>query len=116
MPPAPPPPSEIEQIIRDVWPDDLEERALRVAWRESNYNPRAQNSCCSGLFQIYYDVHAEWLAADFGVTSVEGLYDPRTNAEVAYALYQRCRRLGPVAEHRRLTTLLAVERSRPTVR
>jgi hypothetical protein len=89
VPPAPPPPSEIEQIIRDVWPDDLEERALRVAWRESNYNPRAQNSCCSGLFQIYYDVHAEWLAAEFGVTSVEGLYDPRTNAAVAYAVYQR---------------------------
>ena len=62
MPPAPPAPGEIEQIIRDVWPDDLEEQALRIAWRESNYNPRAQNYCCSGLFQIYYEVHAGWLA------------------------------------------------------
>ena len=33
------PPAEIEQIIRDVWPDDLEEQALRIAWRESGYNP-----------------------------------------------------------------------------
>ena len=62
VPPAPPAPAEIEQIIRDVWPDDLEEQALRIAWRESSYNPRAQNFCCSGLFQIYYDVHAGWLA------------------------------------------------------
>ena len=88
VPPAPPAPGEIEQIIREVWPDDLEEQALRIAWRESGYNPRAQNYCCSGLFQIYYDVHASWLA-DLGVTSADDLYDPRTNATAAYALYQR---------------------------
>jgi Lysozyme like domain/LysM domain len=88
VPPAPPAPGEIEQIIRDVWPDDLEEQALRVAWRESGYNPRAQNTCCSGLFQIYYDVHASWLA-ELGITSAEDLYDPHANATAAYALYQR---------------------------
>ena len=88
VPPAPPAPGEIEQIIRAVWPDDLEEQALRVAWRESGYNPWAQNFCCSGLFQIYYDVHASWLA-DLGIDSVEDLYDPQLNATVAYALYQR---------------------------
>jgi LysM repeat protein len=88
VPPAPPAPGEIEQIIRDVWPDDLEEQALRIAWRESGYNPRAQNFCCSGLFQIYYDVHAGWLA-DIGINSVEDLYDPHANATAAYTLYQR---------------------------
>jgi hypothetical protein len=88
VPPAPPAPGEIEQIIRDVWPDDLEEQALRIAWRESSYNPRAQNFCCSGLFQIYYEVHAGWLA-DIGVGSVEDLYNPRLNALAAYTLYQR---------------------------
>ncbi len=88
VPPAPPPPAAIEQIIRDVWPDDLEEQALRIAYRESNYNPRAQNYCCSGLFQIYYDVHASWLA-ELGINSVEDLYDPHLNATAAYALYQR---------------------------
>ena len=71
-----------------MWPDDLEEQALRIAWRESGYNPRAQNHCCSGLFQIYYDVHASWLA-DLGINSVEDLYDPHLNATAAYALYQR---------------------------
>ena len=88
VPPAPPPPAEIEQIIRDVWPDDLEEQALRIAWRESGYNPRAQNYCCSGLFQIYYDVHAGWLA-ELGINSAADLYDPHANATAAYALYQR---------------------------
>jgi LysM repeat protein len=88
VPPAPPPTAEIEQIIRDVWPDDLEEQALRVAWRESGYDPRAQNFCCSGLFQIYYDVHASWLA-EFGINSAADLYDPHANATAAYALYQR---------------------------
>jgi LysM repeat protein len=87
-PPTPPAPGEIEQIIRNVWPDDLEEQALRIAWRESSYNPRAQSYCCSGLFQIYYDVHASWLA-DLGIDSVEDLYDPHANATAAYAVYQR---------------------------
>ena len=71
-----------------MWPDDLEEQALRIAWRESGYNPRAQNYCCSGLFQIYYDVHASWLA-ELGINSAEDLYDPHVNATAAYALYQR---------------------------
>jgi LysM repeat protein len=86
--PPPPPAGEIEQIIRDVWPDELEDQALRIAWRESSYNPYAQNFCCSGLFQIYYEVHAGWLA-DLGVDERSDLYDPRTNATAAYALYQR---------------------------
>jgi LysM repeat protein len=88
VPPAPPAPGEIEQIIRDVWPDELEEQALQIAWRESGYDPYAQNYCCSGLFQIYYDVHASWLA-DLGINSSSDLYDPRLNAEAAYTLYQR---------------------------
>ena len=63
-PPPPPPPSpvspaEVEAIIRSVWPDELEERALEVAWRESNYRPTAKNSCCYGLFQIYWSAHQE---------------------------------------------------------
>ena len=54
--PAAPPASALEaqQIIRDVWPDELEDKALEIAWRESNYIPTAYNGwCCYGLFQIY---------------------------------------------------------------
>ena len=84
----------VERIVRDVWPDALEDTALAIAWRESGYQPRAQNQCCSGLFQIYYDVHKGWLA-DLGIDSRNDLYDARTNAEAAFALYQRAGGWGP---------------------
>ena len=86
----------VERIIRDVWPDALENTALAIAWRESGYQPRAQSQCCSGLFQIYYDVHKGWLAG-LGIDSRSDLYDPRTNAEAALALYQRAGGWGPWA-------------------
>ena len=78
-------------IIREVWPDDLEETALFVARRESNFVHSVvggSNGCCLGLFQIYWSVHRVWLA-DIGVSSAEQLLDPRVNAEVALALYKR---------------------------
>jgi LysM repeat protein len=93
-PTAPTAPADIEQIIRDVWPDELEERALEIAWRESNYVPTAKNYCCYGLFQMYWDVHKSWLS-DMGITSSAQLYDPETNARAAYALYQRAGGWGP---------------------
>ena len=71
-----------------MWPDNLEEKALQIAWRESNWQPRARNYCCHGLFQIYYDVHKSWLPS-VGVNSVEDLYDPYLNSVAAYTLYQR---------------------------
>ena len=94
-PPAttqPPPPAnnytkaQVAQIIRDVWPDDLEDEAIRIATRESNLIPTVRNYCCYGLFQIYYSAHRTWLAS-MGITSAAQLYDPLTNATAAYALY-----------------------------
>jgi len=88
----PPPPAntytkaQVAQIIRDVWPDDLEDEAIRIATRESNLIPTVRNSCCYGLFQIYYAAHRAWLAS-IGVTSAAQLYDPRVNASAALALY-----------------------------
>lgn len=87
-------PGDVEQIIRDVWPDELEERALEIAWRESNYVPTAKNYCCYGLFQMYWNVHKSWLGG-IGVTQAEQLFDPVTNAQAAYALYQRAGGWGP---------------------
>ena len=86
----------IEQIIREVWPDDQEDEAISIAWRESNHNPTVHNYCCYGLFQIYYSVHKTWLNA-MGITSADMLYDPRVNATAAYALYQRSGGWGPWA-------------------
>jgi len=84
----------VEQIIRNVWPDHLEERALVIARRESNLQPGVRNYCCFGLFQIYYDVHRSWLRS-IGVDSAEDLYDPYLNTVAAYTLYQRSGGFGP---------------------
>ena len=85
---------EVEQIIREVWPDDLEEEALRIARRESNLVPTAKNYCCYGLFQLYYSVHKSWLS-QMGVTSSAQLFDPRINATAALQLYYRSGGFGP---------------------
>jgi len=85
---TPPAPAETpEQIIRDVWPDQLEEHALRIAYRESRFVPTVRNYCCYGLFQIHWKAHRSWLIP-LGITGPEQLFDARTNALVAYALYQ----------------------------
>lgn len=80
--------SEVQQIIRDIWPDELEEKALDIAFRESRFDARAYNGwCCYGVFQLYWTVHEGWLD-DYGIDSIEDLYDARKNTEAAYAMYQ----------------------------
>jgi hypothetical protein len=92
-PPTTPPPrqswgeSEVVQIIRSVFPDDIEEHALFIANRESRFDPYARNFCCTGLFQIYGAVH-EKLINSLGF-SVDQLTDPLVNSVVALAIYQR---------------------------
>ena len=65
--------------------------AIPIVWwgaRKGRLRPTAQNSCCVGLFQLYYDLH-EWWLADMGITTRSGLFDARANARAALALYQR---------------------------
>ena len=88
---------QIEQIIRDVWPDDLEGQAIAIAKRESKLRPNVigtPNSCCYGLFQIYYRWHRVWLKK-LGVTKPAQLLDPVTNARAALELYRRSAGWGP---------------------
>ncbi|MCC6227368.1 MAG: transglycosylase SLT domain-containing protein [Microthrixaceae bacterium] len=77
-------------MIRDIWPDDLEEQALRIAWRESGFRPdvTSPTGCCHGVFQLHWFAHGSWLS-DLGITSRDQLFDARTNIQAAYALYQR---------------------------
>ena len=91
---APPSPAVVEAMIREVWPDDLEDKALEIAWRESGYRTNVKNWCCYGLFQIHWSAHKSWLD-DFGATSPADLLDARTNIRAAYALYQRSGGWGP---------------------
>ena len=74
-------------IIRSIFPADIADKAISVARRESNFNPNAQNWCCTGLFQIYGKAHVSTIAA-LGYT-VSQLTHPTVNTVVAYALYQR---------------------------
>jgi LysM repeat protein len=92
--PAAVPESEATAIIREVWPDELEERALEIAWRESNHRSNVNNFCCYGLFQIHFSVHRSWLAP-LGIDSADDLFDPRLNSIAAYTLYQRAGGWGP---------------------
>jgi hypothetical protein len=90
-------PKAVIQIIREEWPDELEERAIQIARRESKLVPHVvgiPNGCCYGLFQIYYRWHKTWLP-QVGVNNPDQLLDPRLNARAAYRLYQRNNGWGP---------------------
>lgn len=76
------------QIIRDVFPDALEKRALEIVQRESRTNAAAYNFCCYGLFQIHFQAHKSWLAI-MGVTNPSQLLDAGNNARAALMLYKR---------------------------
>jgi LysM repeat protein len=88
--------AEVIQIIRDAWPDELEERALAIVQRESKFQPGAVSGsrCCYGLFQIYYRWHKNWLPT-VGVNSAQDLLNPILNTKAAYRMYQRNNGWGP---------------------
>ncbi|MEO6571948.1 MAG: LysM peptidoglycan-binding domain-containing protein [Ilumatobacteraceae bacterium] len=92
---APASPAEVQRLIREIWPDDLEEHALDIARRESSFDPMADNGwCCVGVFQIYWKVHQSWLD-DYGIVTRDDLFDARKNITAAYAIYQRAGGFGP---------------------
>jgi LysM repeat protein len=80
--------AESEAIIRDIFPNKLERRALKIAQRESRLNHVAHSWCCLGLFQIYFGANKAFLGT-LGITNASQLLDARTNATAAYAMYQR---------------------------
>ena len=80
--------AESEAIIREIFPDRLERRAVKISKRESHLNHVAHNWCCLGLFQIYFGANQAFLGT-LGITNASQLLDARTNATAAYAMYQR---------------------------
>jgi hypothetical protein len=81
-------------IIREIFPDRLEARALAIAKRESNLNPAAYSWCCLGLFQLNWNPHKKWLNA-MGISSPQDLLDPYVNTRAALQLYKRSNGWGP---------------------
>ena len=86
--------SQAAAVIRDVFPDRLEERALAIAQRESKLNALSYTWCCVGLFQINWWSHKSWLRT-MGVTKAYQLRDARVNAEAALMIYKRSSGWGP---------------------
>ena len=87
--------TEVQALIREIWPDELEEKALQIAWRESNFKATAYNgTCCYGVFQIHWGAHRSWLG-DYGIVTTNDLLDARKNITAAYAIYQRAGGWGP---------------------
>ncbi|MFM7262854.1 MAG: LysM peptidoglycan-binding domain-containing protein [Acidimicrobiales bacterium] len=80
--------SQSAAIIRDVFPDRLEKKALALAKRESKLNAAAYSWCCVGLFQINWWAHKPWLK-DMGVTKASQLLDAEVNARAALQMYKR---------------------------
>jgi hypothetical protein len=77
---------EVKALIRQMWPADSVDKALDVAWKESNYLSGADNGiCCLGVFQINYSSHKRRLAAR-GLGR-EGLFDARVNIEIAVEIF-----------------------------
>jgi hypothetical protein len=88
-PPGTPGPREVEALIREIWPDDLEVRALCIAKREANLRADLNNYCCYGVFAIYYKWVPDDLKQQFGLDEPADLFDARTNVALAYQLYLR---------------------------
>ena len=94
-PPASVSTAAVQDLIREIWPDELEEKALQMAWRESHYQADAYNGwCCYGVFQIHWGAHKSWLD-DYGVFTTTDLLDARKKITAAYAIYQRAGGWGP---------------------
>ena len=80
-------PDDVKALIIQMWPADSVDRALRIAWRESNYRNDVYNgSCCYGVFQINARSHRGRLAARGLTTSA--LFDPKVNIEIALEIFQ----------------------------
>ncbi len=77
-----------EAIIREIFPDSLENRAIAIVKRESKLNAAAYNKCCVGLFQIHFKAHRSTLAR-IGITSAQELLDARKNTLAALTIYKR---------------------------
>jgi hypothetical protein len=90
--PAPPPPvytqAQSEATIRQIWPDNLEDKAVAIATRESGLHANVHNWCCYGLFQIHFNANRK-LLAQVGITSPNQLFDPALNARAALVMYMR---------------------------
>ena len=101
LPPAPPssttaaPPAQVSappntscstaDLIRAIWPDDVEEWAIGIAWRESRCSNVQNSEGASGQFQLMIPMHsalmsavcgsADWANAECNIRTALKLYE-----------------------------------------
>jgi len=86
--------AEMEQLVRDIWPDELEKDAFYVVYRESRWVPTVSNFCCYGLFQLNWLAHQSWMRG-YGIESPKQLFDAETNIRMALVVYERSQSWRP---------------------
>lgn len=86
--------SQAAVIIKEVFPDELEQRAIAIAKRETHLNSAAYTWCCVGLFQMKWESHKKWLMA-MGIGSAQELLDPYVASRAALQLYRRSNGWSP---------------------
>ena len=55
-----------QDLIRAIWPDDVEEWAIGIAWRESRCSNVQNREGASGQFQLMIPLHSALMAAVCG--------------------------------------------------
>lgn len=86
-----------EAAVREVWPDEKEEWAVRVVRCESGGDvaARSRTGRYVGLFQVWV-AHLRWLPED-----ADDLTDPHENARAGWLIYEKQgRRAWPVCGRR----------------
>jgi hypothetical protein len=81
--------SEVLTAIRQIWPAEHHESAIRLARLESGLSPTARGcgGACLGLFQIHYTANRRLMAA-MGIVTPDQLLDPIVNSTVAYRMFR----------------------------
>lgn len=78
------------EAIRQVWPLEHIDSAIRLAHLESGLTPTARGcgGDCFGLFQIHFGANRRLISA-MGIRTPEELLDPLVNSSVAFAIFQQ---------------------------
>lgn len=80
-------PEENQLIIKNIWPDNTEQQALKIAQCESNFDENAVGPLGElGLFQIYYKYHRKNLDK-LGFVK-DDLYNPVVSTTYALELFK----------------------------
>lgn len=74
-----------QDLIRAIWPDDVEEWAIGIAWRESRCSNVQNSEGASGQFQLMIPMHSALMAAVCGSADWA---NPECNIRTALKLYE----------------------------